>query len=206
MSETNIDHQLHRSGVQEQILDAVVSVILRHGIGGASMRTVAKEADVSLGLLSYHFDDKQTLILAVFKRATDNLFDACNQAASMRQEPTSAFRAFLRGAFTAEFLDGSYLALRIALWALALTDTEVAQVDAAFYERYMARFAELLSAARPDLPSKVITQRVHDLIASSNGLWLNWARWQDNEGLQRGLWHCEQLALDGRVKIQTQNS
>lgn len=176
------------------------SVILREGIGGASMRTVAKEAEVSVGLLSYHFDDKQTLILAVFQRATDRLFDACANAEEEHDDPADKFRAFLRGAFTDEFLNGSYLALRIALWALALTEDGVAEVDAEFYERYSSRFRELVSAARPELPEPIVADRVQDLIASSNGLWLNWARWQDNEALERGLKHCEDLTLDGEIR------
>jgi len=191
---------VNRSETQEQILDAVASVILREGIGGASMRTVAKEAEVSVGLLSYHFDDKQTLILAVFQRATDRLFDACAGAADHQREPAEKFRAFLRGAFTDEFLNGSYLALRIALWALALTEDGVAEVDAEFYDRYSSRFRELVSAARPELPEQTVADRVQDLIAGSNGLWLNWARWRDNEALERGLKHCEDLTLNGEIR------
>ena len=193
---------MNRSETQEQILDAVGSVILREGMGGASMRSVAKEADVSVGLLSYHFDDKQTLILAVFQRATDRLFEACASAAEEQQDPAEKFRAFLRGAFIDEFLDGSYLALRIALWALALTEEGVAELDAQFYERYSSRFRELLSAARPELSETVVADRVQDLIAGSNGLWLNWARWQDNDALERGLRHCEDLTLNGEIRVR----
>ncbi len=199
-----MDERLNRSETQEQILDAVGSVILREGIGGASMRTVAKEADVSVGLLSYHFDDKQTLILAVFQRATDRLFDACASAAEKQQDPAEKFRAFLRGAFSDEFLNGSYLALRIALWALALTEDGVAALDAEFYERYSSRFCELVGAARPELSETVVADRVQDLIASSNGLWLNWARWRDNDALQRGLGHCEDLTLNGEIRARVQ--
>lgn len=195
-----MDERMSRSETQEQILDAVGSVILREGIGGASMRTVAREADVSVGLLSYHFDDKQTLILAVFERATDRLFDACASAAEQHQDPEDQFRAFLRGAFIDEFLNGSYLALRIALWALALTEEGVAELDAEFYDRYSSRFRELVSAARPELPATVVADRVQDLIAGSNGLWLNWARWQDDEALERGLRYCEQLTLNGEAR------
>ena len=177
-------------------------MILREGMGGASMRTVAKEADVSVGLLSYHFDDKQTLILAVFQRATDRLFEACASAAEEQQDPAEKFRAFLRGAFIDEFLDGSYLALRIALWALALTEEGVAELDAQFYERYSSRFRELLRATRPALSETVVADRVQDLIAGSNGLWLNWARWQDNDALERGLRHCEDLTLNGEIRVR----
>ena len=58
---------------QEQSLDAVAEVIVRDGVRGASMRTVAQEAGVSLGLLSYHFTDKSSLITAAYARAADRL-------------------------------------------------------------------------------------------------------------------------------------
>ena len=51
---------------------AVQSVIVRDGVRGTSMRQVAQEADVSLGLLSYHFDGKDSLIVAAFERATSS--------------------------------------------------------------------------------------------------------------------------------------
>ena len=64
---------------QEAILDAVQSVIVREGVGGASMRQVAETADVSLGLLSYHFDDKDSLIAAAFKRCLLYTSDAADE-------------------------------------------------------------------------------------------------------------------------------
>ena len=111
-----------RTETQDQILDAVQSVIVRDGVRGASMRQVAQEADVSLGLLSYHFDDKDSLILAAFVRAASDILQTCTAAAEAVEDPADRVRAFLRGAFTDDFLDGDYLRLRVSLWAVALTD------------------------------------------------------------------------------------
>ena len=54
---------------QEQILDATITCVASDGVDGTSLRNVAREADVSLGLLGYHFDDKGSLIVAAFQRA-----------------------------------------------------------------------------------------------------------------------------------------
>ncbi|MGI9605499.1 MAG: TetR/AcrR family transcriptional regulator, partial [Acidimicrobiales bacterium] len=124
------------SDTQDHILDAVQSVIVRDGVRGASMRQVAQEADVSVGLLSYHFDDKGSLILAAFDRAATTLLDASIDAAAAIDDPEDRMRAFLRGSFSPEFLDGDYLRLRVSLWAVSLTDPELAKVDAEYYEKY----------------------------------------------------------------------
>ena len=184
-----------RTETQDQILDAVQSVIVRDGVRGASMRQVAEEADVSLGLLSYHFDDKDSLILATFDRVTTALLEASFAAAEAVDDPAEKPGAFLRGAFTDEFLDGDYLSIRVSLWAVALTDERIALVDAEYYEQYAGALRGLLAAARPDLSSDEVATRTVDVIAVSNGVWLDWARHENPDDLERGLQFCERIAL-----------
>lgn len=182
---------------QQQILDAVQAVIVRDGVRGATMRQVAEEADVSLGLLSYHFDDKDTLILAAFDRATTRLLAASHDALIGVDDDVERVRAFLRGAFTDEFLDGDYLRLRISLWAVALTDPGVAELDARFFDDYGTAFRGLIAAARPDLSTEEVRRRAVESIAMSNGVWLNWARYHHRADLEEGLRRSEELAVSG---------
>lgn len=180
---------------QETILDAVQSVIVRDGVAGTSMRQVAEEADVSLGLISYHFDDKDSLIEAAFTRATTALLDASLAAAEAHTDRDAKLTAFLRGSFDEEFLDSDYLRLRVSLWAMALSDTEIAKVDAHYYKAYAGTFQELLAMARPSLSGSELVERTTDVIAFTNGLWLDWARFGDSARLARGLQYCESIAL-----------
>ena len=186
-----------RSDSQEQILDATIACIVRDGIDGASMRSVAREADVSLGLLSYHFDDKRSLIEAAFQLATDRLRDATQDSLDGVAGTDNQVRAYVRGAFHGEFLEPDYLALRIALWAISRTDDEIAGVERSLYERYASNLTELICKARPDLSSSQAAERATDVIVIQNGLWLNWARHHDQDDLERGLERCDAIALDG---------
>ena len=52
----------------ERILDAALIVLARNGVGGVSMRAVAREADVALGLANYYFTNKTELIAAALRR------------------------------------------------------------------------------------------------------------------------------------------
>jgi len=180
---------------QQQILDATIACIVRDGIEGASMRSVAREADVSLGLITYHFDDKRTLIETAFRQATDRLLEASLDCLDDLDEPDDQVRAFVRGAFQGQFLEADYLALRIALWALSRTDDDIAAAERDLYERYASRLASLIRQARPKLSAAQAKDRATDVIVTQNGLWLNWARHLDRADLDRGLQRCEQLAL-----------
>lgn len=180
---------------QDQILDAVLSVMMRDGVRGASMRTVAKEADVSLGLLSYHFDGKDALITAAFELATTRLLDRSTEATEGISDPDQRVSAYLRGSFEPDFLDDEYLKLRMSLWAVARTDEALAEVERDYHRRYAAQLQELIAKARPNLPSDEVAGRTTDLIAFSSGLWLNWSRFHDHDDLRRGLDRCDQIAL-----------
>lgn len=50
------------SDARERLLTAATTVLVEHGIAGASARVVAAEADVAPGLIYYHFGDLDSLL------------------------------------------------------------------------------------------------------------------------------------------------
>lgn len=180
---------------QNNILDAVQSVIVRDGVQGTSLRQVALEADVSLGLISYHFDDKDRLIFAVFERASDELREASNEAAALVEDPDEKVRAFIRGSFSEEFLNGDYLRLRVSLWAVSLTEPELAKVDRDYHQRYEETLASYVTSARSGLGETEVLSRCKNVVALTSGLWLDWARYHDDDALEQGLVLAEEIAL-----------
>lgn len=52
------------------ILDAAEELFARRGLGGASLRKIAKKADVDVSLITYHFKTKDSLFAAVIERRT----------------------------------------------------------------------------------------------------------------------------------------
>lgn len=180
---------------QETILDATMSCIVRDGLDGTSLRDVAREADVSLGLLSYHFDDRRALILAAFGLATERLLAASLGMLDGVDDPEERVRAFVRGSFHGEFLERNYLALRVALWAISRTDDQIENVERGYNTRYKDTMALLIVEARPGLDAPVAADRATDVTAVQNGLWLNWARYANQAALDRGLRRCDRIAL-----------
>lgn len=65
---------------REAILDATVQVLLLEGMHSAKITDIARRADVSLGLLNYHFDNRQSLLraglVAALERIASETFDS----------------------------------------------------------------------------------------------------------------------------------
>lgn len=172
-----------------------MSCIARDGLDGMSLRDVADEADVSLGLLSYHFADRRSLIVAAFGLATDRLLATSLDSIEGVDGAEARVRTFLRSSFCPEFLEPNYIALRVALWAISRTDNQIEVVEKRFNARYLDSMADLILAARPDLSPLVAAERALDVSGMQNGLWVNWARYFDQAALNRGLDRCELVAL-----------
>ena len=183
------------SATQEQILDAVIACLAEGGIAGVSMRSVADGADVSLGLLNYHFDGKQALIASAFQLVCDRLLVSAMDTLDGVVGAEDRVRAFVRGSAHDEFLAPEYLRLRLVLWAAGRLDPEIGAADLRFYEEYVVRMADLIAAACSGVDAAGARARADDVSLIQNGLWLNWARFGDSEALVRGLRRCEDIAL-----------
>lgn len=54
-----------RSDIQPRIIDAARARFLKHGVDGASLREIARDAGTSIGMVVYYFETKDDLFLAV---------------------------------------------------------------------------------------------------------------------------------------------
>lgn len=176
-----------------RILDAVLMLLSRYGISGVSMRAVAREAGVALGLVNYYYDDKASLIRAALRRFEEQ------DVALVEPDPSLPAAARLQLALgrviAPEFLTTEYLSLRLQLWALAQADEEYARLNAAAQKRYRAGLAALIGANRPDLPRRECAQRAADISVVQNGMWLTALLGLDRASLRRAVARCEDIAL-----------
>lgn len=72
------------AGTRQSIIDALLRIIARDGIAGVTNRRIAKEADVSLGSVTYHFETQHDLLregllyfVAAETRRFTRLADSC---------------------------------------------------------------------------------------------------------------------------------
>lgn len=181
---------------QERILDAVVLLLGQRGISAVSMRAVAREAGVSLGLVNYHYADKTSLIRAALRRIEQQ--DVAMVEPDPALAPEERLRAALARVADPAFLTTEYLSLRLQLWALAHAHEDFARINTAAQGRYRAGLADLIHAARPALSPDECRRRAADIDVVQNGLWLTALLGLDHDSIGRSIARCEEIALDER--------
>ena len=179
---------------QERILQAVIDLLARQGIAGVSMRAVAREAGVALGLVSYHYEDKTSLIRAALHRVEEQDLAMVDPDASL--PPKKRLRLALRRIAEPELLTTEYLSLRLQLWSLARAHEDYEQINTAAQARYREGLATLIRAARPDLSRAECGKRAADIDVVQNGIWLTALLGLDPASVRRGVARCERIALD----------
>ena len=197
-SAVNSGEQVDR---QSRILDAAMDLLSRHGISGVSMRAVAREAGVALGLVNYYYDDKTTLIRAALRRVDEH--DLLLVAPDPSSDPDEQLRKALRRVAGPDLLTTRYLSLRLHLWALARADEDYAQINAAAFDRYIDGLAALVSSAHPGLAWAACRERAADIVVIQNGMWLTALLGVDKASIQRSIARTEEIAF---APVEEQNS
>src|SRR5947199_10807196 len=89
-------------GTPARILDAAEDVFAAEGYAGASMRDIARRAEVPFGALHYHWGSKKQLWEPVFARLGDRTRDTIrrhlkpgNTAGELMENPLASFRDLL---------------------------------------------------------------------------------------------------------------
>ncbi|MET1087973.1 MAG: TetR/AcrR family transcriptional regulator [Arthrobacter sp.] len=178
---------------QSRILEAAMDLLSRHGISGVSMRAVAREAGVALGLVNYYYDDKTSLIRAALNRVDEQ--DLLLVAPDPLSPPDEQLRQALRRISGADLLTTRYLSLRLHLWALAQADEDYAQINAAAFDRYIDGLASLVANAQPGLPWEECRDRAGDIVVIQNGMWLTSLLGVDKESIKRSILRTEEIAF-----------
>jgi DNA-binding transcriptional regulator YbjK len=119
----------------EQILRAALTVIARDGVAGVTHRTVAEEAGVPLGSLTYYFASKQDLLRAALRLHVREdvgrlraLTDALLSSGATGTEVVDAF--------IAQFDGGTPDVAQFELYLEAARDPELAEVAAESLRAY----------------------------------------------------------------------
>ena len=178
---------------QARILEAVLTLLSRDGIAGVSMRAVAREAGVALGLVNYYFTDKTSLISAALRQVEEA--DVAIVQPDPLLTPEQRLRAALRRVAEPEYLTTEYLSLRMQLWALAGVHEDFATINTSAQLRYRSGLAALIRAARPSLSRTECDKRAADVDVLQNGLWLTALLGLDTGAVRRTLTRIEEIAL-----------
>ena len=87
MPRTHEANEALRQKSRERILKAAVRLFSRRGFGGTTVRAIAEEAKVALGLMYAHFESKDAVLVALMDAS---VLDVAHTLEAAEREPTAA--------------------------------------------------------------------------------------------------------------------
>ncbi|MBL9053121.1 MAG: TetR family transcriptional regulator C-terminal domain-containing protein [Tabrizicola sp.] len=172
-----------RTDRRSEIAEAALRVLAREGHAALTARKVAAEAKLALGHISYHFNGMDEVLAEAYRLLSARL-RAASDATDPRATAMDRLSAFLQAGFSRDFLTPAHIRARIDLWSAAASHPAVAETERELYAHYRARLTDLLMPlAAPDrIPALTDT-----IMATLDGLWLDWMRRQDPQAVGNSL-------------------
>ena len=160
---------------RQQLIEATIDVMARKGYSGTTMLDVAKAAGLSSGIVNFHFETKEKLLVETLKYLADeyraNWHKALNGAGS---DPADKLIALLFSDFNPEICTPRKLAAWCAFWAEAQSRPTYLEHCGSNDEEYSAIVHELCRAiikkGRYALSPELIGRALDALL---EGLWLD---------------------------------
>jgi TetR/AcrR family transcriptional regulator, transcriptional repressor of bet genes len=199
---------------QSMLIEATLRCLAEGSIDRLSVRTIAAEAGVSVGLINHHYASKEALIAAAYRRAADDLLAGLAAAVEKAPgDPRQRLAAFFRDSFSPRVLDPKLLKMWTAFWTMADRSSEVQAVHEATYAEYRALLERLLADLAGDAGNGFdVRLAAIGLTALLDGLWLELCLNPRTFSPEEGVKLCEawvethlagRLATDASSQSQT---
>jgi TetR/AcrR family transcriptional regulator, transcriptional repressor of bet genes len=162
---------------RQALIEAAIASLKRAGHEGLSVRNIAAEAGVSLGLINHHFPNKEALVAEAYRHFHRQLFDVHTQAVA-RAKPTAhgRLRAFLESTFSPPNLDRDVLTAWVVFWGMLRHSKEIQRVHDETYGDYVDLVRSMLAGLAAEVGRLRMSLRTAaiGLTALLDGLWLEW--------------------------------
>lgn len=169
-----IDTPPQKPSTRERLIAAAFSAVAKHGFDGASVKHIAAEAQVTPGLLHYHFPTRDALLEAALRQALDDYL-ARSRKRRERTPRDEQIAALFDSARESLGSDCDMFRVRLCFAAKALSSPAMAAVlkelNRAAVEETALTFAAFRGAATPTKHDLSLAAAVK---AAFDGYMLTW--------------------------------
>jgi AcrR family transcriptional regulator len=177
---------------RELLVAATLRCLGRDGHAGISVRRIATEAGVSVGLLNHHFGSIDALIADTYQKLASELTTALLQEIGQAGTPAQKMDAFLVGSFSPRVMDPKLLGVWVVFWSLIRHSEHVSQSHVKTYGAYIDLLCQLLDGMADSEGFTIHDTRLAaiGLSAMLDGLWLEWCLNPETFSAANGLHIC----------------
>jgi TetR/AcrR family transcriptional repressor of bet genes len=161
---------------RQQLIQATIRSISKHGLSDTTVATVAREARLSQGIVNLHFQSKQKLLVETLKSVADEYKEAWEKALA-EAGPSNAekIEALVNVDFCPAVCDRTKIAVWFAYWSETKSRPTYRKLCAERDRGYDSKLNELIKALIEEGPYPLLDAEIvtDGLSAISAGLWLD---------------------------------
>ncbi|MEM9735727.1 MAG: transcriptional regulator BetI [Pseudomonadota bacterium] len=172
---------------RKQLIEATIEAIARHGLSGATMATVTRLANVSMGLVSFHFESKENLLLETLIYMADEHRAVWREKLS---DPNLSPAERLAAVIDAHFHEDVCNESRIAVWFAFFGEARYREAYRNHISQYDQERTDAVAAQCRALMVDPATaeEAALNIESLADGLWLSlllYPDWLSLEGARR---------------------
>ncbi|BAN46708.1 TetR/AcrR family transcriptional regulator [Metapseudomonas resinovorans] len=175
---------------REHLVRAALRCLVAEGHAGISVRRIAKEANVAVGLINHYFGSIDALVAQAYETLASEVSQRL-QASIDAAGPTPSARleAYLTCYFSPVTLDPDLLSPWVVFWSLIRHSPQVNQAHERTYGGSLVLLEKLLCGLAREEGFTIAKPRLAaiGLSAMLDGLWLEWCLNPDNFSAEEGL-------------------
>lgn len=180
----------------DELIDATVSAVHRHGYSVVTMAEIAREAGASAASINYYFGSKDRLMEATMRRLLCLLKDATLDGLKTAQGPHQRLMALLDANFADRLFTPAQCSLWVQFWANAPYSPRLSRLQRINRQRVQNNFRYDLRQLLPDPAAETVREALQSYM---DGVWLDSAmanRPSDPDLVRKEARRVAQMMLD----------
>lgn len=164
---------------RRQLIDATIEAIAELGFNATTIAEIARRADVSTGLVSFYFGDKDGLLEATLRHLARQL--SRGAAARLRDAttPRARVQAVIETMLGVSQFERRIGTVWLAFWGQVPHSPRFARVQRAYHRRIAGNLAHALHPVLRPEPARALAETIAAMI---DGLWLRATLANDPDG------------------------
>jgi AcrR family transcriptional regulator len=119
---------------KDEIIEVATRLVARKGWQNTTLADIASEANISLGVITYHFSSKDEIIRGVMENYVGENLTELSQAMEAYEDPVEKMRNLVRLVLQETKRDKEIYYVHFDYWAKISWNEEIREMNAQFYD------------------------------------------------------------------------
>lgn len=129
---------------RNQLIRAAYKVVGQKGYYDFTIRDIAREANLSTGLVHYYFKNKEDLLLNLLKEINRNMLLILNRSIGTAEDPREKLAIFMKQAFDLVENEKDYFYIVIDFWTQVNKNDRMKRANIKLFKSYRDEIAKIL--------------------------------------------------------------